>query len=76
MANLASAAAEKMGPDDASNCIILPFREATISKHNMICVIDVNQKDSVMAALVKGFSIVSADTDIKHFVSANEGDKF
>ena len=65
-----------MGPDDASGCFIMEFREAKASPVNLICVIDVNQKDNVFAALVKGFSLVSADTDLKHFEEAKEGEVF
>lgn len=65
-----------LGPDDASGCIILEFRPegAKLSPINMICVIDINEKENMMDALFKGFGIVSADTDIKHFEPAAEGE--
>lgn len=47
----ANEAAAQMGPDDASDCIIMPFKGEYEHKINLICVIDINEHENMQAAL-------------------------
>jgi len=62
-------AASKLGPDDASRCMILELREGD----SLICTVDVNQHQNVQAALAKAYSLTIEDTPLNNIPAEKEG---